>query len=162
MDFSTIEITSKKVRGNHVDFSTSKITSKKVRGNHVDFSTIDITSKKYAEMTWKFVEIWSSAHRCNIQFESTWIRRGVPVWNLWWEGPHFLKNIVEYDNRSRKQAKIEIDDSLLNSCNGRIVKTNSYLVTSEKKKNFQNITEIKNFSTLKKLLIITSWVLRFI
>ena len=35
--------------------------------------------------------------------------------NLWWEGPHFLKNIVEYDNRSRKQTKTEIDDSLLNS-----------------------------------------------
>ena len=82
--------------------------------------------------------------------------------NLWWEGPHFLKNNVEYDNRSRKQAKIEIDDSLLNSCNRRIVKTNSYLVTGEKKKNIQNIIEIKNFSTLKKLLIITSWVLGFI
>ena len=35
--------------------------------------------------------------------------------NLWWEGPHFLKNIVEYDNRSRKQTKTETDDSLLNS-----------------------------------------------
>ena len=78
-DFSTIEITSKKVRGNHVDFSTSEITSKKVRGNHVDFSTIEITSKKYAEMTWKFVEIWSSTYRRNIHVESTWIRCGVPV-----------------------------------------------------------------------------------
>ena len=76
---STIEITSKKVCGNHVDFSTIKITSKKVRGNHVDFSTIEITSKKYAEMTWKFVEIWSSTYRRNIHVELTWIRRGVPV-----------------------------------------------------------------------------------
>ena len=50
MDFSTIEITSKKVRGNNVDFSTIEITSKKVHGNNVDFSTIDITSKK---STWK-------------------------------------------------------------------------------------------------------------
>ena len=49
----------------------------------------------------------------------------------------------------------------LNSCNKRIVKTNNYLVTGEKKKNIQNI-DVKNFSTLKKLLIITSWVLRFI
>ena len=96
MDFSTIEITSKKVRGNNVDFSTSeikskkvhgnivnfstsKITSKKVRGNQVDFSTIETASKKYAEMTWKFVEIWSSTYRRNIYVESTWIRRGVPV-----------------------------------------------------------------------------------
>ena len=79
MDFSTIEITSKKIRGNNLDFSTSEITSKKVRGNDVDFSTIKITSKKYAEMTWKFVEIWSSTHRRNIHVESTWIRRGVPV-----------------------------------------------------------------------------------
>ena len=63
--------------------------------------------------------------------------------NLWWEGPHFLKNMVEYNNRSRKQTKIEIDDSLLSSCNERIVKTNSYLVTGEKKKNIQNIIDIK-------------------
>ena len=63
---------------------------------------------------------------------------------------------------AQKQTKIEIDDSLLNSCNERIVKTNSFLITGEKKKNIQNIIDIKNFSTLKKLLIITSWVLRFI
>ena len=55
-----------------------------------------------------------------------------------------------------------MNDSLLNSCNERIVKTNSYLVTSEKKKNIRNIIDINNFSTLKKLLIITSWILRFI
>ena len=82
--------------------------------------------------------------------------------NLWWEGPHFLKNVVEYNNRLRKQTKIEIDDSLWNSCNERIAKTNSYLVTGEKKKNIENIIDIKNFNTLKKFLIITSWVLRFI
>ena len=81
--------------------------------------------------------------------------------NLWLEGPHFLKNIVEFNNRSRKQTKIEIDDSLLNSCNERIIKTSSYLISGEKKINIQNIIDIKNFSTLKKLLIITSWVLRF-
>ena len=75
--------------------------------------------------------------------------------NLLWEGPHFLKNIVEYNNRSRKQMKIEIDDSLLNSCKERIVKTCICLVTNEKKKNIQNIIDIKNFSTLEKLLIIT-------
>ena len=82
--------------------------------------------------------------------------------NLCWEGPHFLKSIVGYNNISRKQTKIDIDDSLSNRCNGRIIKTNSYLVTSEEKKNIRNIIDIKNFSTLKKLLIITSWVLRFI
>ena len=82
LGFSTIEITSIKVRGNNVDFSTIEITSKKVRGNHVDFSTIEITSKKYAEMTWKFVEIWSSTYQRNIHVESTSIRRGVPVGKL--------------------------------------------------------------------------------
>ena len=86
---------------------------------------------------------------------------GISANNLWWEGPHFLKNIVEYNNRSRKQTKIEIDDSLLNSCNERIIKTSRYLISGEKKINIQNIIDIKNFSTLKKLLIITSWVLRF-
>ena len=41
------------------------------------FSISKITSKKYVEMTWKFIEIWSSTHQCNIDIESTWIRRGV-------------------------------------------------------------------------------------
>ena len=79
MHISTIEITLIKVRGKNVDFSTIEITSKKVRGSYVDFSTIEITSKKYAEMTWKFIEIWSSTYQRNIHVESTWIRRGVPV-----------------------------------------------------------------------------------
>ena len=81
--------------------------------------------------------------------------------SLWLEGRNFLKNIVEYNTRSRKQTKIEIDHSFLNSCDKRIVKIDSYLVTSKKKKNIQNITDKKNFSTLKKLLIITLWVLWF-
>ena len=75
VNFSTNEITSKKLRGNHVDFSTNEITSKKVRGNHVNFSTSKITSKKYAEMTWKFVEIWSSTY----DVISTANRRGFDV-----------------------------------------------------------------------------------
>ena len=82
VDFSTIEILSKKVRGNNMDSLTSEITSKKERGNEVDFSISKITSKKYAEVTWKFVEIWSLTYRCNIDVELTWIRRGVPVRHL--------------------------------------------------------------------------------
>ena len=62
VDFSTTEITSKKVHGNNMDFSTSKITSKKVRENDIDFSISKVTSKKYAEITWKFVETWSSRY----------------------------------------------------------------------------------------------------
>ena len=91
MDFSTIKVTSKKVSGNNVDFLTSKITPKKTLKNNVDFSTIEITLKKgrgndseipakqFVEMTWKFVEIWFSTYRCNIDIESTSIRRGVLV-----------------------------------------------------------------------------------
>ena len=79
VDISTREITSKKVCGNNVDFSTSEITSKKVRGNNMDFSTSEITLKKYVEVTWKFVEIWSSMYRRNIDVESTLIRCGVPL-----------------------------------------------------------------------------------
>ena len=60
VDFSSVEITSSKVRGNNVDFSTTEVTSKKVRGNDVDVSISEITSKKYMEMTWKFVEIFTS------------------------------------------------------------------------------------------------------
>ena len=40
-----------------MDFSTIEITSKKVRGNDVDFLISKITSKKHVEMTWKFFEI---------------------------------------------------------------------------------------------------------
>ena len=78
VEFATSEITPIKVRGNNEDFSTIKITSKKVCGNNVEFSTIEITLKKYAEMTWKFVEIWSS----------TWCARWDPppfpcrIWNI--------------------------------------------------------------------------------
>ena len=34
-----------------MDFSTIEITSKKVRGNDVDFPISEITSKKYVEMS---------------------------------------------------------------------------------------------------------------
>ena len=37
MDFSTREITLKKVRGNNVDFSNIEITSKKVRGKKSEY-----------------------------------------------------------------------------------------------------------------------------
>ena len=77
--FYTIKITSKKVRENDMDFLIVEITSKKVRGNGMDFSISKITSKKYAEMAWKFVEIWSWTYRRNIHVESTSIRRSVPV-----------------------------------------------------------------------------------
>ena len=62
-----------------MDFSTSEITSKKARGDNVDFSTSEIRRKKYVEMALKFVEIWSSTYRRNIDVESTWIRRGVLI-----------------------------------------------------------------------------------
>ena len=77
--FQPAKLRRKKGRGNDLDFSISKITSKKVRGNDVNFSISEITSKKYVKMTWKLIEIWSSTYQCNIDVESTWIRRGVPV-----------------------------------------------------------------------------------
>ena len=73
--FRPAKLHRKKLRGNHVDFSTNEITSKKVSGNHVNFSTSKITSRKYAEMTWKFVEIWSSTY----DVISTANRRGFDV-----------------------------------------------------------------------------------
>ena len=65
VDFSTIKITSRKVRGNNVYFSTIEMMSKNVCGNDVEFSIREITLKKFMEMTWKFVEIWSSTYRRN-------------------------------------------------------------------------------------------------
>ena len=66
-----------------MDFSTIEITLKKVRENDADFSISEITSKKYVEMTWKYVEIWSSKYRHNIHIESTSIQRGVPIGDFW-------------------------------------------------------------------------------
>ena len=79
VDFSIIKVTSKKLSENNVDFWTIQITPKKVRGNDVYFLIREITSKKYVEMTWKFVEIWSSTYWCNIHVESTSIWRSVSV-----------------------------------------------------------------------------------
>ena len=78
-DFSTIEITLKKVRGNNAHFLTIEITSKKVRGNNENFLISEIASKKYVEMTWKFIKIWCSMYRRNIHIESTLIQHEVPV-----------------------------------------------------------------------------------
>ena len=72
----------------------------KVRVNYVDFSTIEILSKKYAEMTWKFVAIWSSTYRRNIHVESTWIRHGVLV--LVNAGFFFLLEILLYNTVNLK------------------------------------------------------------
>ena len=64
VDFSTREITSKKLRGKNVYILTSEIMSIKVRGN-VSFLTNEITSKKVRG----FFD-----HR-NYTEESTWKRR---------------------------------------------------------------------------------------
>ena len=79
VDFLTMEITSEKVCGNDMDFLTSEITLKKVLGNDVGFLIQEVTSKKYVEMTWKFVQVWSSMYRDDIDVEWTWIEPGVPV-----------------------------------------------------------------------------------
>ena len=60
-------------------FRPSKLHQKKVRENVVDFSTMETTLKKYLEMTQKFFEIWPSTYRRNIDVESMWIQRGVPI-----------------------------------------------------------------------------------
>ena len=75
--FSPIAITLNKVRRNYVDFSTIQITSKKVSRNDVNFLPIEITSKRYVKMTWRFVDIFLSMYRRNIDMESTSIRRVV-------------------------------------------------------------------------------------
>ena len=54
-----------------MDFSTSEITLKRVRGNNVEFSTIEITPKKYAEND---AEI-----RRKLVVDVSWIGRGVPI-----------------------------------------------------------------------------------
>ena len=53
-------------------------------------------------MTWKFVEIWSSTYRRNIDIESMPIRRGVPVGNV--EIQHLRSEQREVDNRIAQHA----------------------------------------------------------
>ena len=62
-----------------MDFSSSEITSKKVHGSEMYISISEITSKKYVEIRWKFVEIWSSTYCRNIHVESKSNRLGVPI-----------------------------------------------------------------------------------
>ena len=57
MDISAREITLnilKNVNGNNVDFSTIEITPKKVRENNTVCSTSKLHRKKYVETTWIF------------------------------------------------------------------------------------------------------------
>ena len=86
-DFLTIEITLKKVRGNNVHFSTIKITSKKLCGNNVDFLTIEITFKKVRGNNVHFSTREITSKKSNVgttwifwssklRRKSTWTRRG--------------------------------------------------------------------------------------
>ena len=77
--FRPVKSDQKKVLGNNVDFSTIIFTLKNVCGNNVDFLISESSSKKYFEITQKFVEIWSSTYRRNIDVESTSIQRGLPI-----------------------------------------------------------------------------------
>ena len=108
MDIWTREITYKKVRGINVDFSTRKIILQNGRGKKVDFLTMvksmwkrhgffdqwnyaeKSTWKRHeffdprnyiekVEMTYKFVQVWSSMYWGDIDVESMWIALGVPV-----------------------------------------------------------------------------------
>ena len=57
MDISARETTLnilKNANGNNVDFSTIEITPKKVRENNTVFSTSKLHRKKYVETTWIF------------------------------------------------------------------------------------------------------------
>ena len=49
VEFSPMEIMSKKVRRNHVDFSPIEIRSNKVHGNNVNFHPQKLCRRKYIE-----------------------------------------------------------------------------------------------------------------
>ena len=132
MDFSTSEITPKKVRGSNIDFSTTEIALKKVRGNEVDFSISEITSKTSLKMTWKFVENWSWTYRLNIDVESTWIRRGVPVGLLYLSRSERSSNGERYFySRSRRSECSGTEMKIYVFCRGHGV-----LSVAAKEKNF--------------------------
>ena len=79
VDFSSIEIRSKVVHRNNVDISPIDVTPNEVCRIYVDFSLIEITSKKHVKMTLKFIDIFYSICRRNIDIKSMSIRRGVSV-----------------------------------------------------------------------------------
>ena len=56
-------------------FRPAKLRQKK----YVESRWIFRPAKLRRKNTWKVVEIWSSTYQRNIDVESTWIRRGVPV-----------------------------------------------------------------------------------
>ena len=58
-------------------FQPLKLHRKKYVETTWIFRPSKLRRKKYVEMSWKFVEIWFSTYRRNIDVESTWIRRGV-------------------------------------------------------------------------------------
>ena len=59
--------------------------SNKVPKDDVNFTLIEITSKEYVEITWKFVDIFSSYYPCNIDIEWRSIWRGVSIGNVFTE-----------------------------------------------------------------------------
>ena len=78
-DFSSIEIRSKVVHRNDVDISPIDVTPDEVCRIYIDFSLIEITLKKHVKMTWKFIDIFYSMCRRNIDIKSMLIWRGVSV-----------------------------------------------------------------------------------
>ena len=69
----------KKYVGTTSIFRPLKLLRKKYVETTWIFRSSKLHLKKYVEMAWKFVEIWSSKYRRNIDVELTLIRRGVPV-----------------------------------------------------------------------------------
>ena len=63
-------------------FRPVKLRRKKYVETTWIFRSPKLHLKKYVEMAWKFVEIWSSKYRRNIDVELTLIRRGVPLGSL--------------------------------------------------------------------------------
>ena len=79
MDFSTVEITPIKGRGNNVDFSTIKITSKKVHKKRRSIYNQRNYIEKLLGNDVGFVKIWPSTYQREINVNSMWIQHGVAV-----------------------------------------------------------------------------------
>ena len=65
-----IQYASKEVHRNDVEFSLNEIILKKICRKHVDFSHIQIKLKRYVKMLWKFIDIFFSMYRSNIDIKS--------------------------------------------------------------------------------------------
>ena len=84
--------------------------------------------------------------------------------NMWWRGPEFLKNSIEYSLLSDKKLSKKSEEELLDETqyNEEVRKVNCLAQEVNVLWNLDNIITIERYSDFNKLIRVTSWVLRVV